>query len=484
MRRSWFDMDDLQKVARMSTIERQRISTSAAWQLLVIVSTVALTGCQTAVWRPHVPRWSHAHACRTSTCVPSDSCCAFQVPSYEGISAAETGSPIAPPAVASVEPNAAVVSDTDAMEMFRRLRGKLRSDDNGTVVEADLSYSDVNDDALASIAIFREIKELDLTGTQVHDQALVVLQQLPKLQSLKLKGTPISSVGMTSLTRIPSLVLLDASNTAVSDEGLNQASAWTNLRYLSLNNTAVTDAAIPHLTTIKTLKGLSLLNTPVTSEGARQLKESLPDCLIVIKAEVETGPAAVVDPLRPVPSQIGVAFPNFPPVADPQLEQLVELAGKQPQLAEHLAAVYSDREQWSQAARILAAAVSVDPSRQSLQYSLGLALARSGDINAAEIHLTQAVGEADASYDLGLIEYENSLRVCAAHFRQAVAADPSLTVAQTRLCEMQQELAALKQRRRSVSATSYSSAQTADFPLEVIPAAPVRPATHSRSWPR
>ena len=408
----------------------------------------------------------------------------MQAPSYTGISAADTGSPPATPAVASVEPNAAVVSDTDAMEMFRRLRGKLRSDDNGTVVEADFSYSDVNDDALASIEIFREIKELDLTGTQVHDQALVVLQQLPKLQSLKLKGTPISSVGMTSLTRIPSLVLLDASNTAVSDEGLNQASAWTNLRYLSLNNTAVTDAAIPYLTTIKTLKGLSLLNTPVTAEGARQLKESLPDCLIVIKAEVETGPAAAVDPLRPVPSQIGVAFPSFPPVVDPQLEQLVELAGKQPQLAEHLAAVYSDREQWSQAARILAAAVAVDPSRQSLQYSLGLALARSGDINAAETHLTQAVGEADASYDLGLIEYENSLRVCAAHFRQAVAADPSLTVAQTRLCEMQQELAALKQRRRSVSATSFSPAQSADSPLEVIPAAPVRPATHSRSWPR
>ncbi|MCA9009827.1 MAG: hypothetical protein KDB01_08775 [Planctomycetaceae bacterium] len=465
-------------------MQSERTSASAAWHLLVIVSTVALTGCQTAVWRQHVPRWPHSHACRASACVPSGSCSAAQPASYSGVSAAGPDSQSATPAITSAEPIATVLSDTDAMEMFRRLRGKLRSDDNGTVVEADLSYSDVNDDALASIEIFREIKELDLTGTQVHDQSLVVLQQLPKLQSLKLKGTPISSLGMATLTRISSLVLLDASNTAVSDEGFNQASAWTNLRYLSLNNTSVTDAAIPYLTTIKTLKGLSLLNTPVTAEGARQLKESLPDCLIVIKAESESGPAAAVDPLRPVPAQIGVAFPNFPPVPDRQLEQLVELAGKQPQLAEHLAAVYADREQWSQAARILAAAVAVDPSQPSLQYSLGLALARSGDINAAEIHLTQAVGAADASYDLGLIEYENSLRVCAAHFRQAVAADPSLTVAQTRLCEMQQELAALKQRRRSVRGTSHNSAQYADTPLEVIPAAPVRPATHSKSWPR
>jgi tetratricopeptide (TPR) repeat protein len=343
----------------------------------------------------------------------------------------------------------------------------------------------VTDEALASIAIFQEIKELDLTGTQVHDQSLVAIQHLPKLQSLKLKGTQISSPGMTSLTQIHTLVLLDASNTAVADDGLTQASSWTNLRYLSLNNTAVTDASIPHLTSITTLKGLSLLNTRVTAEGAQTLKKALPACLIVTSKELESNPSAAIGPLQPVPSQSDVTFPNFLSPSDPQLEQLAELAGKQPQLAVHLASIYSDREQWSQAARILSAAAAVDPSLQPVQFALGIALARSGDTAAAMAHLTQATGEAEANYNLGQIEYENNLRSCANHFRQAVAADPSLTMAQTRLKEVQRELAGLKQQQRTpVHAATYRSSPTVDVPLEIIPAPPVRSAGLSQALPR
>jgi len=380
--------------------------------------------------------------------------------------------------------NPVVLTDTDAVEMFRRLRGKLRTNDNGTVVEVDLSYSDVTDEALASIEIFQEIKELDLTGTQVHDDSLVILQQLPKLQSLKLKGTRISNLGMTSLSKIPSLVLLDASNTAVTDEGLAQASQWTSLRYLSLNNTAVTDASIPYLTSIKSLKGLSLLHSSVTADGTRTLKEALPDCLIVTEAENQLSPPAAAVPLRPVPSQSGLAFPDFPATADTQLEQLVELAGKQPQLAVLLSTVYSSREQWPQAVRILGAAAVVDPQLQTVQLALGVALARCGDLPAAKTHLTQAVGEAAANYNLGLIEYEDNLRSCVAHFRQAVAADPSLSDAQTRLQEVQQELATLNQQRTSVHAVASGTVIAADAPLEVIPAQPVRTATFSNTSSR
>jgi hypothetical protein len=229
--------------------------------------------------------------------------------------------------------------------------------------------------------IITEIKELDLTGTEIRDDALTALYAIPGLQSLKLKGTRITSVGMASLTQIPTLILLDASSTEVTDEGLEQAAQWTKLRYLSLNNTTISDAAVPYLKTITSLKGLSLLHTSVTADGIRVLKEALPECLIVTKSEGEVSASTEVIPLRPVPSQSGVEFPNFPTPADPQLDQLIELAGKQPQLAIHLASVYSSHEQWKQAALVLAAAVAADPNQQPVQLALGVALARSGDLS-------------------------------------------------------------------------------------------------------
>lgn len=382
------------------------------------------------------------------------------------------------------EADAGILSAADAEEMFRRLRGKLRANDNGEVVEADLSFSDVTDEALVSIGLFTEIKELDLTGTQICDDALTSLYAIRDLQSLKLKGTRITSVGMASLSQIPSLVLLDASNTEVTDDGLEQASQWTRLRYLSLNNTEISDAAVPHLKTIKSLKGLSLLDTSVTADGVQALKEALPECLIVTEPQGAANASAEVVPLQPVPSQSGVAFPNFPTPTDAQLDQLIELAGKQPQLAIHLASVYSSREQWKQASLVLAAAVAADPNQQPAQLALGIALARAGDLNSAKPFLAQAVGEAAANYKLGLIEYENSLRVCATHLRQAVAADPSLTDAQSRLMEVQHQLSELKQQRTPVMSISSRSAVPDNNTLEVIPAPPVRAATFSNSRPK
>ena len=466
----------------MSGTHNHRAQPLFACHFLAVVCAVTMMGCQTAAYRRHQPRSYRSFSSASQSFAAHNALESALTPS------ASVGSQFSPDEQSAASPTATqdmdsvIQSEAEVAEMFRHLRGKLRANDNGAIVEADLSYSDVTDEALTSIEIFQEIRELDLTGTQVHDASLVVLQQLPNLQSLKLKGTRISSAGMTSLATISSLVLLDASNTAVTDEGLAQASQWTGLRYLSLNNTTVTDISIPFLTSIKTLKGLSLLHTSVTAEGTRLLKEALPDCLVVTKLDSELSPSAAADPLRPVPTQSGVAFPEFPAPADSQLEQLIELAEKQPQLAVHLASLYSSREQWPQAVRVLDAAATVDPELQPVQLALGVALARAGDLPAAKKHLTLAVGEAAANYSVGLIEYENNLRSCATHFSQAVAADPSLVDAQMRLREVQQELSALKQQRAPIHAVSSGSPVPADIPLEVIPAPPVRRPAFSNSW--
>lgn len=470
-------------------MNNSRVQFRFARCLLMAITTFVMIGCQTPGQRGifgSSHRNRNAHGSGYSQPAFHDSASVPQ-PEAGQTEAGDLSAETFQTPAAEADPG--ILSAADAAEMFRRLRGKLRANDNGEVVEADLSFSDVTDEALVSIGLFKEIKELDLTGTQICDDALTALYAIPDLQSLKLKGTRITSVGMASLSQIPSLVLLDASNTEVTDEGLEQASQWTRLRYLSLNNTEITDAAVPYLTTIKSLKGLSLLHTAVTEEGVQTLKEALPECLIVTKPQGEANTSAEVIPLQPAPSQSGVAFLNFPTPADAQLDQLIELAGKQPQLAIHLASVYSSSEQWKQASLVLAAAVAADPNQQPAQLALGIALARSGDLPTAKTFLTQAIGEAAANYNLGLIEYENSLRVCATHLRQAVAADPSLTDAQSRLLDVQEQISTLKQQRTPAKSVSFSSASSRtvspeNTTLEVIPAPSVRPATFSHGWPR
>ena len=447
--------------------------------LLIAITTLVMVGCQT----PGQHGIFGSSRRSRSTYSTGNSPAHFQnAPSVQQPSAGQLESDTSQAQPSEANPE--ILTAADATEMFRRLRGKLRANDDGDVVEADLSFSDVTDEALVSIGLFAKIKELDLTGTQISDDALTALYAIPDLQSLKLKGTRITSVGMGSLSKIPSLVLLDASNTDITDDSLELAEQWTRLRYLSLNSTKISDAAVPHLKTIKSLKGLSLLQTSVTAEGVQALKEALPECLIVTKSEGEASVSTEVVPLQPVPSQSGVAFPNFPTPADAQLDQLIELAGKQPQLAIHLASVYSSREQWKQASLVLAAAVAADPNQQPVQLALGIALARVGELTAAKPFLVQAVGEAAANYNLGLIEYENSLRVCATHLRQAVTADPSLTDAQWRLTVVQHQLTELKQQRTPVMSVSSGSTVSDNTTLEVIPAPPVRAATFSNSWPR
>ncbi len=469
-------------MGRTPTTNRRRVHFSAGWITLLAVSAVTVLGCHSAANR------------RDPQPLARPSYLPSQMPVVQNDqeeSLSFSASDVILPATEvdgandlfAGELSPVIISESEAKELISRVRGKLRASDDGVIVEADLSFSDVSDDQLVSLEAFPEIRELDLTGTQIHDRGLAVLAKLQKLQALKLKGTRISSEGMQSLAEITSLVLLDASNTDVSDDGLAVALHWTRLRYLSLNNTNVSDAAIPYLKSIGSLKGLSLLNTDLTTSGVRTLKESLPNCMIVTNAEIDLRPAASVVPLLSVPSPGDAAFAEFRQTSGTQLQQLVQLARLQPQLAVHLASIYSTREQWFEAVQILSAAAAVNSDDNSLQLALGAALARSGNSLEAKTHLTQAVGEAAASYNLGMIEYENNLRSCANRFRIAIAADPSLTDAETRLAEVERELASLQRQRMPQEHGTTEEVVSQGEPFEVIPAPHIQPVSNSRALP-
>ena len=364
----------------------------------------------------------------------------------------------------------------DVVAMFRQAGGKLRPDADGTIVEIDLSFSSITDDQIAAISAFPDIRELDLTGTDLHDAAMPSLIGLSRLQSLKLKGTKITSEGLSTLSQITTLILLDASSTNVSDDGLASAGAWTKLRYLSLNGTGVTDAGIMQLQALKSLKGLSLINTPVTEEGVRSLKSVLPDCLIVAQTDPEVSRADGLESLPRLPLTSPMSSLSAGMGSAVQLEQVIELAGLQPQLAVHLSSIYSSRGQWEEAGQILESGAVTDHDDAAIQFCLGEALARTGRTAAAYEHFEQSVGQAAASYNVGLIVYENMLEECEDYFMAALDSDPSLQVAHEKLSDIQRELWELRQRRNPAGI-----AEAGDTTLEVVPALPIRQATQTKT---
>jgi tetratricopeptide (TPR) repeat protein len=374
----------------------------------------------------------------------------------------------------SVEFEPEPLSEDEVVKAFRHSGGKLKPNETGAIVEIDLSFSTITDPLLQTIGIFPEVRELDLTGTEIQDSSMGCLLSLTKLRALKLKGTKITDEGLRSLAGASELILLDASNTEITDEGLAGADRWEKLRYLSLNNTKITDAGLIHLQTLKELKGLSVINTGVTEDGVRQLKEKVPNCLIVAQTGRELSRVKTFDKMPRLAESTPLNSATVGVASHDQLSQVIRLAADQPHLAVHLSTIYASRDQWEEAVQILEVATTANPSDPNIHYALGQALARCGRPEEALPHFEQAVDEATAKYQVAMIVYENSLRSCEQLFDEAVSADPSFAAAESRRTEIQREIAQLN-RQRGIP-EPISDAPADNVAPEVIPA-PVRSAS-------
>jgi tetratricopeptide (TPR) repeat protein len=286
---------------------------------------------------------------------------------------------------------------------------------------------------------------------------------------------------LKTLAGLSGLILIDASNTDVADGSLENAAEWSNLRYLSLNDTAVTDSGLEYLAPVRGLKGLSLINTAVTADGVETLKRRLPDCVIVAKSTTDSAQTRVFEEegeTLEYSQDLSVSATRGS--INQQLQQMLNLAASQPQLAVHLSRVYSEAGQWEETAQILATANVVDPSNEDVNLALGEAYARLGRSNDAILHLEQVVGANEARYVVGMIVYEDTLKSCERYFGDVAAADPEFKAARIRHERIQKELSQMSS-HRGTSPTSGADRNVDDSEgPEIIPSAPLRTATRSR----
>lgn len=167
--------------------------------------------------------------------------------------------------------------------------------------------------------------------------------------------------------------------------------------------------------------------------------------------------------------------------AERRFKEAVETAPTSPLTNEALGQFYLTQNRYAEAAAQLQRGLSVAPDNKRLRHKLGIALARGGNIVAAEPQFVQAVGDAEADYNIGLILYEQGHTAEAEQrFLQAVLKKPTLAPAQHWLDTVRQEhdakglLAAAPARQGSAPVTARRP--QAPNPTAALPAAAQVPA--------
>ena len=162
--------------------------------------------------------------------------------------------------------------------------------------------------------------------------------------------------------------------------------------------------------------------------------------------------------------------------AERRFIEAVEVAPKSPLTNEALGQFYLTQNRYTEAAAQLQRGLAVTPGNKRLRHKLGIALARGGNIVAAEPQFVQAVGNAEADYNIGLILYEQGHTAEAEQrFLQAVLKKPTLAPAQHWLDTVRQEheakgLLAFAPTRQSSAPVAAARPQS-PTPSSTLPAA-------------
>lgn len=126
--------------------------------------------------------------------------------------------------------------------------------------------------------------------------------------------------------------------------------------------------------------------------------------------------------------------------AEKRLFKAQKLAPKNHQVAISMGQYYSARGDWPRALEQMKLARLLSPYDQASAYHLGNVQAKMGDLTSALASFTEAVGAAEAQYNLAYILFEQGNLVAAEeHLQHAISMKPDLAQAQSLLLTVRQQ---------------------------------------------
>lgn len=181
----------------------------------------------------------------------------------------------------------------------------------------NLRGTKITDTTLQHLASVPSLESLDIGFVQLTDVGLDQLTSLPKLHELTIGGNKLSDAGLQSLRQMPGLTYLDLSgaqrtdsglwSVSVTESGLEAIATLQNLRCLRMNGTSVSprgleklkslsklerldlqgckrlnDEAVNTLKSFPALRSVDVTGTGMTEKGIAALRQSKPDCKVVV----------------------------------------------------------------------------------------------------------------------------------------------------------------------------------------------------------
>ena len=146
---------------------------------------------------------------------------------------------------------------------IHRLRGKIRRNEAGEIVEIDLKNRRTKDEDVPMIVTAPQLEKLALWGSGITDAAIDSLLGSQSLVQIDLENTRITDAGLAKLATLPKLKSVDLRRaTRITNKGISALATMPNLTYLKILYTRVTDPALADLAKAKKLR---LLDTRVAT---------------------------------------------------------------------------------------------------------------------------------------------------------------------------------------------------------------------------
>jgi len=125
--------------------------------------------------------------------------------------------------------------------------------------------------------------------------------------------------------------------------------------------------------------------------------------------------------------------------AEFSFQRALKLRKNDPNTLDAIGQFYASQKEWNKAVKHLNQAALASPKEPLYRYHLAVALARSGDIDAAMPHFVKTVGDAQAHYNIGFImQEEGRTSEAAQQYQIALSKKPDLLAARNKLAELQQ----------------------------------------------
>ncbi len=136
-----------------------------------------------------------------------------------------------------------------------------------TMARFSAKKAPLENEAMATIATWKNLKTLNLKETRIDDAGLKHLQGLTQLQDLDLSDNDIKGDAFAQLQGLKLLKTLDLSGTQLMDRNLVYIRKFSGLQKLYLGNTKISNSGVEKLRGLPQLKNLNVNCTGVTNDG-------------------------------------------------------------------------------------------------------------------------------------------------------------------------------------------------------------------------